>query len=148
MSNKDNKNNPEYVVFDAKGKILGRLATKIAKVLSGKGKVDFQPNVGGSDWAIIINSDKVRLSGTKAKKKIYHKHSGYPGGITSISFDDLVKKDSTKVIELAVKGMLPKNKLSRAAMKRLRVFKGENHDFDRYIKKEDNPPKEDQQTEK
>jgi len=136
MSNKEN-NNPEYVVFDAKGKILGRLATKIAKTLSGKGKVDFQPNVGGSDWAIVVNSDKVRLSGAKAKNKIYHKHSGYPGGITSISFDDLVKKDSTKVIELAVKGMLPKNKLSRAAMKRLRVFKGENHDFDRYIKKED-----------
>lgn len=137
MSNKDNKNNPEYVVFDAKGKILGRLATEIARVLSGKGKVDFQPNVGGSDWAIIINSDKVRLSGKKAKNKIYHKHSGYPGGITSISFEDLVKKDSTKVIELAVKGMLPKNKLSRAAMKRLRVFKGENHDFDRYVKKDD-----------
>ena len=136
MSNKEN-NNPEYVVFDAKGKILGRLATKIAKTLSGKGKVDFQPNVGGSDWAIVVNSDKVRLSGAKTKNKIYHKHSGYPGGITSISFDDLVKKDSTKVIELAVKGMLPKNKLSRAAMKRLRVFKGENHDFDRYIKKED-----------
>ena len=136
MSNKEN-NNPEYVVFDAKGKILGRLATKIAKTLSGKGKVDFQPNVGGSDWAIVVNSDKVRLSGAKTKNKIYHKHSGYPGGITSIIFDDLVKKDSTKVIELAVKGMLPKNKLSRAAMKRLRVFKGENHDFDRYIKKED-----------
>lgn len=130
MSTKEN--NPKYVVFDAKGKILGRLATEIAKVLSGKGKVDFMPNVGGSDWAIIINSDLVRLSGTKAKKKIYWKHSGYPGGITSITFDDLIKKDSTKVIELAVKGMLPKNKLSCAAMKRLRVFKGENHDFGRY----------------
>ena len=145
---KENTNNPEYVVFDAKGEILGRLATKIAKVLSGKGKVDFQPNVGGSDWAIVINSDKVRLSGAKAKNKIYHKHSGYPGGITSISFEHLLEKDSTKIIELAVKGMLPKNKLSRAAMKRLRIFKGENHDFGRYTKKEDNLSKADQKTEK
>jgi len=136
MKNKENKNNPEYVVFDAKGQVLGRLATKIAKVLSGKNKIDFQPNVGGSSWAIVINSDKVKLSGAKAKNKIYHKHSGYPGGITSITFDDLVKKDSTKVIELAVKGMLPKNKLSRTAMKRLRVFKGENHDFKRYTQED------------
>jgi len=145
---KENKNNPEYVVFDAEGKILGRLATEIAKVLSGKGKIDFQPNVGGSDWAIVINSDKVRLSGAKAKNKIYHKHSGYPGGITSISFEHLLEKDSTKIIELAVKGMLPKNKLSRVAMKRLRIFKDENHDFGRYTKKEDNLPKADQKIEK
>jgi len=133
---KENKNNPEYVVFDAKGKILGRLAVEIARTLSGKTKVDFQPNVGGTDWAIVINSDEVKLSGAKAKNKIYHKHSGYPGGITSISFEHLIEKDSRKVIELAVKGMLPKNKLSRAAMKRLRIFKGENHDFERYTKKD------------
>ena len=122
-------NDPEYVVFDAKGKILGRLAVEIAKVLSGKNKVDYTPNIGGSDWAIVINSDQVRLSGEKARKKIYWKHSGYPGGIKSITFADLLKKDSTKVIEFAVKGMLPKNKLSRQAMKRLRVFKGAEHDF-------------------
>jgi large subunit ribosomal protein L13 len=140
MSDKENKN-PEYVVFDAEGKILGRLATEIARVLSGKDKIDFKPNVGGSAWAIVVNSDKVRLSGAKAKNKIYHKHSGYPGGITSISFDDLVRKDSTKVIELAVKGMLPKNKLSRVAMKRLRVFKGPNHDFERYINKSEKESK-------
>jgi len=117
-----NEQSPEYIVFDAKGKILGRLAVEIAKTLSGKDKVDYTPNVGGSAWAIVINSDKVRLSGNKAKKKVYWKHSGYPGGIKSITFDDLVKKDSPKVIELAVKGMLPKNKLSREALKRLRVL--------------------------
>jgi len=77
---KENTNNPEYVVFDAKGEILGRLATKIAKVLSGKNKVNFQPNVGGSDWAIVINSDKVRLSGAKAKNKIT-KYGRMLGGI-------------------------------------------------------------------
>jgi len=124
-----NEQSPEYIVFDAKGKILGRLAVEIAKTLSGKDKVDYTPNVGGSAWAIVINSDKVRLSGNKAKKKVYWKHSGYPGGIKSITFDDLLKKDSPRVIELAVKGMLPKNKLSREALKRLRVFKDENHDF-------------------
>jgi large subunit ribosomal protein L13 len=127
MSEKSKK--PEYVIFDAQGKILGRLAVEIAAVLSGKKKVDYTPNVGGSDWAIVINADKVRLSGAKAKKKIYWKHSGYPGGIKSISFADLVKKDSRKVIELAVKGMLPKNKLSARALKRLRVYKDEKHDF-------------------
>ena len=120
---------PEYIIFDAKGKILGRLAVEIAKVLSGKNKVDYTPNIGGSAWAIIINSDQVRLSGNKAKQKIYWKHSGYPGGISSIIFDDLLKKDSTKVIEFAVKGMLPKNKLSREALKRLRVFKDAKHNF-------------------
>ncbi len=120
---------PEYIVFDAKGKILGRLAVEIAKVLSGKNKVDYAPNIGGSAWAIVINSDQVRLSGNKAKQKVYWKHSGYPGGIKSITFDDLLKKDSTKVIEFAVKGMLPKNKLSREALKRLRVFKDEKHNF-------------------
>ena len=120
---------PEYIVFDAKGKILGRLAVEIAKVLSGKNKVDYTPNIGGSAWAIVINSDQVRLSGNKAKQKVYWKHSGYPGGIKSITFDDLLKKDSTKVIEFAVKGMLPKNKLSREALKRLRVFKDEKHNF-------------------
>lgn len=125
----EKNNNPEYIVFDAKGKILGRLAVEIAKVLSGKNKVNYTPNIGGSAWAIVINSDQVRLSGSKAKKKVYWKHSGYPGGIKSITFDDLVKKDSTKVIELAVKGMLPKNKLSREALKRLRVFKDAKHDF-------------------
>jgi len=124
-----NEQSPEYIIFDAKGKILGRLAVEIARTLSGKDKVDYTPNVGGSAWAIVINSDKVRLSGNKAKKKVYWKHSGYPGGIKSITFDDLLKKDSPRVIELAVKGMLPKNKLSREALKRLRVFKDENHDF-------------------
>jgi len=125
MENKQRK----YILFDAKGKILGRMSTEIAKILSGKNKVDYQPNVGGSDWVIVINSDKVRLSGEKAKKKLYWRHSGYPGGIYSDSFNDLMKKDSRKVILLAVSGMLPKNKLAAAALKRLRVFKDEKHPY-------------------
>ena len=75
------KQSVKYIVVDAKGQILGRMSTKIAKILSGKNKVDYEPQVGGSDWVIVINSDKVRLSGEKAKKKIYYRHSGYPGGI-------------------------------------------------------------------
>ena len=136
--NQMTKENPEYIVFDAKGKILGRLAVEIARVLSGKNQVDYTPNIGGHNWAIVINSDKVRLSGNKAKQKVYWKHSGYPGGIKSITFADLVEKDSTKVIELAVKGMLPKNKLSQQALKRLRIFKDEKHEFGRYIDKKSN----------
>lgn len=128
------KAQPKYVLFDAKGKILGRLATEIAKVLSGKGKVDFEPRVGGSDWAVVINSDRVRLSGEKAGKKIYWRHSGYPGGIYKETFEDLMKRDSTKVIFSAVEGMLPKNKLSRKALKRLRVFKDEKHPYDNKLK--------------
>lgn len=123
------KTQPKYILFDAKGKILGRLATEIARVLSGKGKVDFESHIGGSDWAIVINSDKVRLSGEKASKKIYWRHSGYPGGIYKETFADLVKRDSTKVIFSAVEGMLPKNKLSSKALKRLRVFKDEKHPY-------------------
>lgn len=120
---------PNYVLFDAKGQILGRLATKIAKLLSGKNEVNFQPNVGGQDWAIVINSDRVRLSAEKGKKKIYYRHSGFPGGIYSATFDEMMKKDSRQVIHHAVKGMLPKNKLSSAALTRLRVYKEEAHDY-------------------
>ena len=127
----------EYIVFDAKGQILGRLATQIAKVLSGKNKIDYTPNVGGSDWAIVINSEKVRLSGEKAKKKIYWRHSGFPGGIKSRTFEEMMEHDSREVIMHAVRGMMPKNKLSEKALKRLRVFKDAEHPYQDKVKKED-----------
>jgi large subunit ribosomal protein L13 len=120
---------PKYVLFDAKNKILGRFAVEVASVLSGKKEIDFQPNVGGKDWAIVINADKVRLSGEKAKKKIYYWHTGYPGGIKQATFQEMIEDDSRKIIVRAVKGMLPKNKLSVQALKRLRVFKDEKHTF-------------------
>ena len=131
--NKDVK--PQFILFDAKEQILGRLATQIAKALSGKNKVDFSPEKGGSDWAIVINSDQVRLSGEKAKKKIYYRHSGYPGGIKDATFEEMMQTDSTKVIFHAVKGMMPKNKLTSEAMKRLRVFKDEKHPHEGQISK-------------
>ena len=129
----ENNSKVEYHLVDAKGQILGRIATQIAKILSGKNEVDFTPNVGGKDWVVVINSDRVRLSAEKGDKKIYWKHTGYPGGIYKTTFNEQMEKDSTKVIFDAVKGMLPKNKLSFKAMKRLRVFKDENHSFGKKI---------------
>ena len=135
MKNKlDQQKAPEFKVFDAKGRILGRLATEIARVLSGKNEVDFSPHIGGKDWVIVINSDEVRLSGEKESKKLYWRYSGYPGGIYKTTFKELLKKDSTQIIEKAVKGMLPKNKLSIKAMKRLRIFKNEEHPYQSQIK--------------
>lgn len=133
--NLDQKQTSEFILFDAKDKILGRFATEIARVLSGKNKINFEPRVGGKDWVIVINSDQVRLSGDKENKKIYWRHSGYPGGIYQATFKEMMVKDSTRVIEKAVRGMLPKNKLSVEAMKRLRIFKNEEHSYQGQIKK-------------
>jgi large subunit ribosomal protein L13 len=120
-------------LFDARGKVLGRLATGIAKILSGRDKTDYVPNIDGGDFVVVINSDKVRVTGNKAGNKIYHHFSGYPSGISSISFKDLLKKDSTKIIKNAVYGMLPKNKLRSKMMLRLKIYKGteySNQDID------------------
>ncbi len=114
----------KHHLFDAEGKILGRLAVEIAAVLRGKNKVDFVPHVDGGDIAVVINSDRIVVSGNKMEGKIYHHFSGYPGGITSIKLKDQLKKDSRKVIEAAVAGMLSKNKLRDKMMKRLLVYKG------------------------
>jgi len=115
--------NRKYHLFNAQGKILGRLAVEIAKVLSGRNKVDFTPNIDGGDFAVITNSDGIKVTGNKSKGKIYYRFSGYPGGITEIAFKDQLKKDSRKIIKSAVYGMLPKNKLRRCMLKRLRIYK-------------------------
>jgi large subunit ribosomal protein L13 len=121
--------NRQYHLFDAQGKVLGRLATEIAKTLSGRNKVDYVPHIDGGDFVIVINAGKVRVTGNKLEGKIYHKYSGYPGGISSISLKDLLAKDSGKVIQNAVYGMLPKNKLRDKMMLRLNVFDGSEHTF-------------------
>lgn len=110
-------------LFSAQGKILGRMATEIAKILSGRTKVNYTPNIDGGDSVVVINSDHVAISGNKKKGKIYHRFTGYPGGITSISLNDQLERDSRKVIEDAVFGMLPKNRLRSERMKRLFVYK-------------------------
>lgn len=119
----------KYHSFDAEGKVLGRLATEIAKVLSGKGKIDHTPHIDGGDHVVVINAEKIRVTGNKLNDKIYHRFSGYPGGITSIALKDLLKKDATKVIKNAVYGMLPKNKLRDRMMTRLHVCIGSEHEY-------------------
>ncbi len=116
-----------YHLLDANNKILGRLATEAAVILRGKNKVGFKPNIDNGDAVVVINSDKIRISGGKAKSKIYHRFSGYPSGIKAISFSDQLKKDSREIIKEAISGMLPKNKLKKLMMKRLFVYKDEKH---------------------
>jgi large subunit ribosomal protein L13 len=110
-------------LFDAQGQVLGRLATEIVKVLSGKGKATFAPHIDGGDIVIVTNTDGIEVTGNKKNGKLYHRFSGYPGGITSISFKDQREKDSTKLIWQAVYGMLPKNSLRSKMLTRLRLFK-------------------------
>jgi len=120
----------EWYVIDAKDQILGRVATRIASLIIGKGKVNIVPNVDGGDYVVVINSDLVKLTRGKELKKTYYRHSGYPGGLKEIVFADQIKKNSTKVIEMAVKNMLPKNKHRDQRMTRLFVYKGEEHKHD------------------
>lgn len=119
--------NRQYHLFDAQGKVLGRLATEIAKTLSGRNKVDYTPHIDGGDFVVVINADKIRVTGNKLDGKIYHKFSGYPGGISSIALKDLLAKDPQKVIQNAVYGMLPKNNLRDKMMLRLKAVAGAEH---------------------
>lgn len=119
--------NRQYHLFDAQGKVLGRLATEIAKILSGRNKVDYVAHIDGGDFVTVINVEKIRVTGNKLEGKIYHKYSGYPGGISSISLKDLLAKDAGKVMQNAVYGMLPKNKLRDKMMLRLTAFGGSEH---------------------
>lgn len=120
-------NKRQYHLFDAQGKVPGRMATEIAKILDGRNKVDYIPNIDGGDFVIVINADKIRVTGNKLEGKIYHSFSGYPGGISSITLKNLLKKDSGKVIKNAVYGMLPKNKLRDKMMLRLHIYAGAEH---------------------
>ncbi len=124
--------NPETVrrdwyVVDATDKTLGRLASEIAKRLRGKHKPEFTPHVDTGDYIIVVNAGKVRVTGRKETDKMYHRHTGYPGGLKSESFAKLVARMPERVIELAVKGMLPKNPLGRAMFRKLKVYAGTEH---------------------
>lgn len=115
--------------------ILGRTATKIATWLIGKDKPYFTPHLDCGDYVVAINAEKINVTGKKRKQKIYYRHSGYPGGFKEIPFERMMAKDSRKVIELAVRGMLPKNKLRDRRMRRLKVFAGEKHPYENLLKK-------------
>jgi large subunit ribosomal protein L13 len=117
----------QWQVIDASGKILGKLATQAASLLMGKHKPIFSRNLDTGDFVVITNAEKVRVTGNKTKQKLYYRHSGYPGGLKSISLEKLLQTNPTRVIEYAVKGMLPKNRLRAGMMKRLRVYAGEAH---------------------
>ncbi|MFC1931688.1 50S ribosomal protein L13 [Chloroflexota bacterium] len=117
----------QWHVIDAKDKILGRLATRIAGLLMGKHKPTFSPNLDTGDFVIVINADKVRVTGNKAKQKLYYSHSGYPGGFKSIALEKMMQTNPTRVIEHAVNGMLPHTRLGASIKKRLRVYIGDTH---------------------
>jgi large subunit ribosomal protein L13 len=117
----------KWYVVDAKGKTLGRLASEVATILRGKHKPTYTPHVDTGDFVIVINASQVELTGKKLQKKIYYRHSGYPGGLKAISAGDLRATKPERMIELAVKGMLPKTKLGRAQFKKLKVYAGPEH---------------------
>jgi len=114
-------------LVDAEGKVLGRLASEVARILRGKHKPTYTPHMDMGDYIVVINADKVRLTGSKAEKKTYFRHSGYMGGERHIPFKEMFEKHPERVIELAVKGMLPKNNLGRLMRKKLRVYAGAAH---------------------
>jgi large subunit ribosomal protein L13 len=126
MANKANIERKWYVV-DAEGQTLGRLAAEVAKVLRGKHKPTFTPHVDTGDFVIVINAEKVKLTGKKLTNKFYFRHSGYPGGTTFTSVEQMMAKFPTRVIEHAVKGMLPKNRLGAQMYRKLNVYAGAEH---------------------
>jgi large subunit ribosomal protein L13 len=117
----------EWYVVDAQGRTLGRLASEIAKILRGKHKPIYVPHLDCGDYVIVVNAEKVRVTGKKLDQKFYYRHSGYPGGLKSINLRDQLQKHPSRVLEAAVRGMLPKNRLGRAMIKKLKVYAGDSH---------------------
>ena len=115
----------ERHVIDAKDRVLGRMATEVARLLMGKHKPMFSRNLDVGDYVVVINAGKVKVTGNKAEQKVYYRHSGYPGGLKSVSFEKLMQTHPTRVVVLAVKGMLPHTKLGASMMKKLKVYVGE-----------------------
>jgi large subunit ribosomal protein L13 len=117
----------DWYVVDAEGKTLGRLATEIARRLRGKHKPEYTPHVDTGDYIVVVNAEKVAVTGNKAQDKMYYSHTGFPGGIKSISFEKLIAKKPEMVIQKAVKGMLPRGPLGRAMFRKLKVYAGAEH---------------------
>jgi len=116
-----------WYVIDATDVVLGRLATHVATLLRGKHKATFAPHVDGGDFVIVINADKVALTGSKAAQKKAYRHSGYPGGLSAITYAELLEKNPIRAVEKAVRGMLPKNSIGRAQLRKLKVYTGSEH---------------------
>jgi large subunit ribosomal protein L13 len=117
----------EWYVVDAEGQTLGRLATRVASILRGKHKPQFSPAVDVGDFVIVVNAEKVQVTGRKLEQKKYYRHSGYPGGLSEITLADQLERHPTRVLKAAVKGMLPRNRLGRKMLKKLKVYAGPEH---------------------
>jgi large subunit ribosomal protein L13 len=124
----------QWHLIDANDEILGRLATRIAKLLMGKHKPTYSPNLDTGDYVVVINAEKVRVTGDKEKQKLYYRHSGYPGGFKSVTYERMMQTHPTRIIEYAVKGMLPHNRLGRAMIKKLKVYTGDSHPYQNQVK--------------
>jgi large subunit ribosomal protein L13 len=117
----------EWYIVDAEGQTLGRLASRIAPILRGKHKPTYTPHLDCGDYVVVVNAEKVRVTGRKLEQKAYYRHSGYPGGLKTITLRDQLDKHPERVLQAAVKGMLPKNRLGRRMFKKLKVYAGEAH---------------------
>ena len=120
-------NNPNWILIDAKEETLGRLCSKISNILQGKNKIEYAKNINNGDFVIVINTDKIKVTGKKLTDKKYYHYSGYHGGMKEQSFEDLLEIDSTKIIKIAVSGMLPKNSLRKKLLSRLKIYSGPEH---------------------
>jgi large subunit ribosomal protein L13 len=119
-----------WYVIDAEGQTLGRLATEVARRLRGKHKTEYTPHVDTGDYIVVVNAEKVIVTGRKASDKTYYRHTGHPGGLKEATFTQMIERSPAKVIELAVKGMLPRNPLGRAMYRKLKVYAGQEHPHD------------------
>ncbi len=124
----------QWHLIDVKGEILGRAASEIATKLIGKNKVNFSRHIDSGDYVVVINAKDVKVSGKKEKQKVYRSHSGYPGGFKEVKYAKMLKENPNRIIQLAVKGMLPDNRLKDKRMSRLKVFSGEKHPYEDKIK--------------
>jgi large subunit ribosomal protein L13 len=116
-----------WVLVDASGKTLGRLATRIADTLRGKRKPEYTPHMDTGDFVVVVNAEKIAVTGNKREQKLYHRHSGYPGGLRTRTLGEMLERRPEEVIRLAVKGMLPRNRLGRQQLRKLRVYAGPEH---------------------
>lgn len=117
----------DWYIIDATGKTLGRMASEIASRLRGKHKAEYTPHVDTGDYIVVVNAEKVHVTGKKFTDKVYYKHTGFPGGIRSMTFEKMMERSPEKIISIAVKGMLPKNPLGRAMFRKLKVYAGPDH---------------------
>ena len=116
-----------WYVVDAEGQTLGRLATEIATILRGKNKPQYTPHVDVGDFVVVVNADKVVVTGRKAEQKVYRRHSGYPGGLKTTSYEQMMERQPTEILRKAVKGMMPKNRLARQQLRKLKIYAGPEH---------------------